>query len=96
MSQGIVENGVVAQDDTQIKNFWRFREILPEACSKAGAVYKYDISMPVPVLYQMVEDVRERLSQAGVLGDDKPVTNVVGYGHIGDGMLMQIFNLFVL
>ncbi|CAJ0752118.1 20614_t:CDS:10 [Entrophospora sp. SA101] len=87
LSQEIVENGVVAQDDTQIKNFWTFREIIPEACSKSGAVYKYDMSMPVPVLYQMVEDVRERLSQAGVFGDDKPVTNVIGYGHIGDGNL---------
>ncbi|KAF9154843.1 hypothetical protein DFQ26_009938 [Actinomortierella ambigua] len=83
----VVQDGVVAQDQTQVKNLWAIREGIPEACSKAGAVYKYDISMPVPVLYKMVEDVRARLNKAGVVGADKPVRSVIGYGHIGDGNL---------
>ena len=37
--------------------------------------------MPVLVLYQLVEDVRERLLKAGLYHpEDGPVTNVVGYG----------------
>ncbi|KAG9304945.1 hypothetical protein G9A89_003114 [Geosiphon pyriformis] len=83
----VVQDGVIAQDISQIKSLWAFREGIPEACSKAGAVYKYDISTPVPVLYQMVEDVKARLIEAEVVGNDKPVTNVIGYGHIGDGNL---------
>jgi len=44
--------------------------------------------MPVPVLYQMVEAMRDRLFRAGVYGTpDSPVIDVVGYGHIGDGNL---------
>jgi len=35
----------------------------------------------------MVEDIRNRLQSAGVLGEDKLVSNVVAYGHVGDGNL---------
>jgi FAD/FMN-containing dehydrogenase len=78
---------VVAQDTTQILNLWAIREGIPEACSKAGAVYKYDISMPVPVLYQAVEDMKARLVQSDAYGDGKLFTSVIGYGHVGDGNL---------
>jgi FAD/FMN-containing dehydrogenase len=40
---------------------WRIREGISEALSKAGAVYKYDISLPLPQLYDLVEDTRARL-----------------------------------
>ena len=86
MSDEIVQDGVVAQDTAQVRNLWAIREGIPEACSKSGAVYKYDISMPVPVLYQMVEDMRDRLEKAGAVGDGKLVKSVIGYGHVGDGM----------
>ncbi|KAF9383377.1 hypothetical protein CPB97_006512 [Podila verticillata] len=87
MSDEIVQDGVVAQDTTQVRNLWAIREGIPEACSKSGAIYKYDISMPVPVLYQMVEDMRDRLEKAGAVGDGKLVKSVIGYGHVGDGNL---------
>lgn len=87
MVDEIVQDGVVAQDTTQIQNLWAIREGIPEACSKAGAVYKYDISMPVPVLYQAVEDMRARLVQSDAYGDDKLFSSVIGYGHVGDGNL---------
>ncbi|RIA88114.1 hypothetical protein C1645_695403 [Glomus cerebriforme] len=87
LTNEIVKDGVVAQDDTQIATLWSLREGIPEACSKAGAVYKYDISIPLSVFYQMVEDIRNRLQSAGVLGEDKLVKDVIGYGHIGDGNL---------
>ncbi|KAF8944890.1 hypothetical protein BGZ47_003543 [Haplosporangium gracile] len=87
MGDEIVQDGVVAQDTTQIQNLWAIREGIPEACSKAGAVYKYDISMPVPVLYQAVEDMRARLVQSDAFGDGKLFTSVIGYGHVGDGNL---------
>ncbi|KAF9422535.1 D-lactate ferricytochrome c oxidoreductase [Podila epigama] len=87
LTDEIVQDGVVAQDTTQLNNLWAIREGIPEACSKTGAVYKYDLSMPVPVLYNMVEDMRTRLTEKGVLGEGKPVKCVVGFGHIGDGNL---------
>ncbi|KAG0278110.1 hypothetical protein BGZ95_004705 [Linnemannia exigua] len=87
MGDEVVQDGVVAQDTTQIQNLWAIREGIPEACSKAGAVYKYDISMPVPVLYQAVEDMRARLVQSNAIGEGKLFTSVIGYGHVGDGNL---------
>ncbi|KAI8605641.1 hypothetical protein EDD21DRAFT_349816 [Dissophora ornata] len=87
MADDVVQDGVVAQDSTQIHNLWAIREGIPEACSKAGAIYKYDISMPVPVLYQAVEDMRDRLVQKGAMGNGGPFTSVIGYGHVGDGNL---------
>ncbi|KAF9161189.1 hypothetical protein BGX21_002402 [Mortierella sp. AD011] len=87
LTDEIVQDGVVAQDTTQYKNLWAIREGIPEACSKVGSVYKYDLSIPVPVFYQMVEDMRNRLDKEGVLGEDKSVDNVIGFGHIGDGNL---------
>lgn len=83
-----VGDGVVAQDGTQAKMIWAIREGIPEACSKSGAVYKYDISMPLKYLYKLVEDISLKLTDAGVYGKDSPdlpINSVIGYGHIGDG-----------
>mmetsp|Transcript_45417 Transcript_45417/g.74013 ORF Transcript_45417/g.74013 Transcript_45417/m.74013 type:complete len:564 (-) Transcript_45417:31-1722(-) len=78
LEQEVVVNGAVAQDETQMKSFWKLRETITESLSRAGAVYKYDISIPLPVMFQCVEDMRKRLG-------DK--AEVVSYGHIGDGNL---------
>ncbi|RSH81472.1 hypothetical protein EHS25_006829 [Saitozyma podzolica] len=91
MSNEMVLDGVLAQDQTQFSSLWSFRELLPEASGKAGSVYKYDLSVPVGKMYSLVERIRERLHQAGLLeGDGKkegPIRAVIGYGHMGDGNL---------
>lgn len=45
----------------------------------AGAVYKYDLSLPPNDMYKLVEEMRARMKHL-------PVT-VVGYGHMGDSNL---------
>ena len=45
----------------------------------AGAVYKYDLSLPPNDMYTLVEEMRARMKHL-------PVT-VVGYGHMGDSNL---------
>ncbi|KAF9997639.1 hypothetical protein BGZ79_008646 [Entomortierella chlamydospora] len=87
LTDNITQDGVVAQDTTQLRNLWAIREGIPVACLHDGAVYKYDISIPVPVIYQAVEELRKRLLDRGVLGEGKLFTSVIGYGHIGDGNL---------
>lgn len=52
------------------------RERVTEALTHDGYNYKYDISLPVEQLYQLVTDMRERLQ-----GRAK---SVVGYGHVGE------------
>ncbi|KAI4148444.1 MAG: hypothetical protein L6R39_002792 [Caloplaca ligustica] len=89
MGEEIVSDGVLAQDETQMQSLWSWREGIPECLGHWGGVYKYDVSIPLSQLYDLVEDTRERLSSAGLVGmeDDKPVVAVVGYGHMGDSNL---------
>ena len=89
MSEEIVSDGVLAQDETQIQSLWSWREGIPECLGHWGGVYKYDLSIPLSQLYELVEDTRERLTSAGLIGDDEkhPVVGVVGYGHMGDSNL---------
>lgn len=55
---------------------WALRERITEALTRDGYVYKYDVSLPVERLYDLVTDLRARLgSQA---------KHVVGYGHLGE------------
>ncbi|KAI9880879.1 MAG: hypothetical protein M1830_010474 [Pleopsidium flavum] len=89
LSEEIVSDGVLAQDETQIQSLWSWREGIPECLGHWGGVYKYDLSIPLSELYQLVEETRERLSSAGLTGNDekRPVVGVVGYGHMGDSNL---------
>lgn len=78
MDSGLITDGVLAQDINQTSSFWHIREGVPEALMKAGAVYKYDLSLPPEKMYELVEEMRARLGSAA---------NVVAYGHLGDGNL---------
>ena len=87
MTESIVADGVVAQDQTQASALWSCRESITEALNHWGAVYKYDLSIPLPHLYELVEATREKLTNEGLLGDDPakhPVVDVVAFGHMGD------------
>ena len=89
MESDVVADGVLAQDQTQIQSLWAWREGITESLGHWGAVYKYDLSIPLPQLYSLVEDTRARLTSAGLVGDDDtyPVVAVVGFGHMGDSNL---------
>ncbi|XP_046282731.1 D-2-hydroxyglutarate dehydrogenase, mitochondrial isoform X1 [Marmota monax] len=79
LGSGLVTDGTVATDESKAQALWALRERITEALSGDGYVYKYDVSLPVERLYDLVTDLRARLgSQA---------RHVVGYGHLGDGNL---------
>jgi FAD/FMN-containing dehydrogenase len=87
MESSTIIDGVLAQDETQLQNLWSLRESIAEAAGKKGSVYKYDVSMPVSQMNELVDDMRERFKALDMLGEGKKVKDVVGYGHIGDGNL---------
>ena len=90
MENGLVEDGIVAQDESQVQSLWSWRESIPEASAMNGGVYKYDVSIPLKDLYGLVEAANEKLVEANLVDFDdgaKPVVSAVGYGHIGDGNL---------
>lgn len=90
MGEGIVEDGVVAENETQLKNLWACREGISEASQHFGGVYKYDLSIPLPQLYDLITECRQKFQENGLMDpedDSKPVLDVVGYGHMGDSNL---------
>lgn len=85
----IISDGIPAENETQFRKLWAWREGITEAIAHFGGTYKYDLSIPLKELYQLVEETRERLTAAGLVGDsdEYPALGVVGYGHMGDSNL---------
>lgn len=79
LGSGLVTDGTLATDQRKIKALWALRERITEALSLDGYVYKYDVSLPVERLYDLVTELRARLGPQA--------KHVVGYGHLGDGNL---------
>lgn len=79
MNTSVVTDGTVATEESKIKALWSLRERVTEALTHDGFTYKYDISLPVEQIYQLVMDMRTHLGEAA--------KSVVGYGHVGDGNL---------
>uniref|UniRef100_A0A8C8IYZ2 D-2-hydroxyglutarate dehydrogenase, mitochondrial n=1 Tax=Oncorhynchus tshawytscha TaxID=74940 RepID=A0A8C8IYZ2_ONCTS len=79
MTSSQVIDGTVATEEAKIKALWSLRERVTEALTHDGFTYKYDISLPVERIYQLVTDMREHLGDRA--------KSVVGYGHVGDGNL---------
>ncbi|KAJ1344262.1 hypothetical protein BSLG_001402 [Batrachochytrium salamandrivorans] len=91
MGSGLVVDGAVAQDSTQLAAFWTIRESIPMACGMEGSTYKYDLSAPLTKLYDLATHMRSHLTSTGLYGG-KPskhgqhtIKEVVGFGHVGDG-----------
>lgn len=70
----------------QIQALWQWRETIPEAIVKSGTAMTYDVSMDVKLLYKMVEDAKKHYNDRGLLGDGNVYYNVIGFGHVGDGV----------
>ena len=82
LEKGIICDGVLAESETQVTSLWAIREGVTEGLAHAGGgVYKYDLSVSLDHLYDLVEETRNHLK--GIDG----VLDVVGFGHIGDGNL---------
>ncbi|XP_052606270.1 D-2-hydroxyglutarate dehydrogenase, mitochondrial isoform X2 [Peromyscus californicus insignis] len=79
LNSGLVSDGTMATDQRKVQMLWALRERITEALSHDGYVFKYDISLPVERLYDLVIDLRTRLGPRA--------KHVVGYGHLGDGNL---------
>ncbi|KAK4741456.1 hypothetical protein SAY87_025044 [Trapa incisa] len=78
MERDLISDGIVAQDIQQASSVWRIREGIPEALTRAGVTYKYDLSLPVDKINDLVKEMRNRLGN---------LATVVAYGHLGDGNL---------
>ena len=79
----LVSNGVLADSLDKARDLWRLREGISDAMTNSGYVYKYDVSLPLENLYDLVDQTRKRLHQHY----DPADVVVAGYGHLGDSNL---------
>ena len=79
MGSGLVRDGTIAADETQAKAIWGVREGITGALAREGRVYKYDVSLPLAMLYELVEEMRARMTPLGA--------TTAAFGHLGDGNL---------
>ncbi|ETO13538.1 hypothetical protein RFI_23834 [Reticulomyxa filosa] len=88
-NEKLISAGTIAQDMGQFRSIWTLREgIGPGIGESKRACYKYDVSLPLYQMYDVVENCRVRVEE--MLGHDtikRGEIDVVGYGHLGDGNL---------
>lgn len=77
VGSGVAVDGTIAQGEEQSAAIWRVRENITSSLASAGAVYKYDLSIRLDEMYDLVEEMRGRLKPLGV--------ETVAFGHLGDG-----------
>lgn len=85
MDEGVITDAAIAQSLAQSSAFWHLRESIPLAQAEEGLNIKHDISLPISVIAEFVDTVGTQLEQAF------PGSQLVNYGHLGDGNLH--FNL---
>ncbi len=81
LAQGLIEDAAIGTSERERQGFWRLRENIPAAQSRAGASLKHDISLPVGRLAEFVARAAPLIEAAA------PEGRLIAYGHVGDGNL---------
>lgn len=76
---GLVQDAVIAQNESQARDFWALREALPEAEKAHGRAAKHDVSVPVSRMAAFMDEAIGK-AEAMVTG-----AKVIAFGHVGDG-----------
>lgn len=79
LQRELANDGTIAADETQFKHIWKLRESITEATAKAGAIYKYDISIPQDKMYDIVNVFKKKFENTEIIP--------LGFGHMGDDNL---------
>lgn len=87
MESSLVVDGTIAETKADQDNIWAWREDIPVVCGELGGFYTYDLSLPLPVMYDLIAEVDAHLKSKNLVGENQPVIAVCGFGHIGDGNL---------
>ena len=81
MDLSLISDGCIAEDMTQFDSIWKLREGVNPAMTEAGkGCYKYDVSLPLTNLYDIIHECNAKMAASGYSG-----LEIMGYGHLGDG-----------
>ena len=75
----LIQDAVIAENESQALDFWRLRESIALAERSQGTAIKHDISIPVSKMAAFIELASERIKAIF------PDGVVVAFGHVGDG-----------
>jgi len=75
----IIEDAAVAGSLDQRENFWKLRELLPDAQRHEGGSIKHDVSVPIADIPAFLEEAARAVMAA------IPGARLVPFGHLGDG-----------
>ncbi len=75
----LLDDAVVAANETQAESFWLLRESIAAAERARGPAVQHDISVPVEEMPEFVEAAVPKIEAAW------PKTRAVAFGHLGDG-----------
>ena len=78
---GLATDAAIARSSAQAADFWRLRESVPAAQTRAGGSLKHDVSIPVASMPAFIE------RGAALVAELAPEGYLVSYGHVGDGNL---------
>ncbi len=82
---GLMEDGMIAQNEAQRAAFWAIRETIPEANRRVGSISSHDISVPLGALADFIAEGGRRIATLGTF-------RINCFGHVGDGNLH--YNVF--
>ena len=75
----IIEDAAIAASQGQRKNFWKLRELLPDAQRQEGGSIKHDVSVPISDIPAFLDEATRAVQHA------MPGARLVAFGHLGDG-----------
>lgn len=79
LEQKIIEDAVIAANETQAEAFWKIRDSISEAERAEGPTLAHDISVSVEAMPNFLVDAANKVERAF------PGVKATGFGHLGDG-----------
>jgi len=79
ITDGLIENAVLAQSEAQSKALWHMRESISPAQKPEGGSIKHDVSVPVSSIPAFLAEADAAVLQA------MPNARICAFGHMGDG-----------
>ncbi len=79
LEDDLLEDAVIAANETQAEQFWLLRDSIAAAERDKGPAVQHDISVPVQKMPDFVD------MAVPLLERDWPGTEAVAFGHLGDG-----------
>ena len=77
--QGLITDAAIAQNETQVRDFWKLREEQSAAQKPEGGGWKHDVSVPVSRIADFLDEATAAVERF------EPGARVSAFGHVGDG-----------